>query len=1522
MFRLNKHRSERLGERAEFKFSNFQAFKVPKGWDKLYISVISVETGKTIAKSNKATVHSGTCQWTESLSESIPISQDGGLKNRGECFFKFVISMGSVKPAILGEIVLNLADHIDSSDSGPLTLPLNKCGYGTILQVKIQCFNPRTRFRGGNALSATNSRLESPTGSHRDADSKSDSSNTTIYGSVGSFSSSLMMAAAFPNGPAKQDAISLASGSHSSSDSTENSQGTNFSPKNSVNGSSHIVRQDSSDSHASASSSLGPAEGSNPSSFNSRALGSSTPHQWQESTMQAAPHGHASPSLRTSGSAKELLDAAEETIDELRDEAKMWERHAQKLKIDLEKLKRDCSFKSKQQAEMDMELSAANNERDSLKREVDKLKLSVENLKESLAEKEDCKTEGLLHSQRQLEDELKFLRESNNTLTMQLNKSQEANLELVAILEELEETVEKQRLELAGLSQITSISENGEGMRDQTLMDIEAEWSSELSVKEKETSKLEESLHKEKDTPHPMEIVLNQGNSDLVQEIEDLRAKVEELERDCTELTEENLELIYKLKESKKDANKAKEFHSSSSNDFHTPIFLDSSASDISHLKYQICQPEEELQRRDVNGVVCTEPSILQMDEMKKKCAELEIELQYFKNHACDLDMRLNECQVEVEKKKLHSTECQIEAADRGYSDAAAGQGPEIMKSKICEEMPSMLYEMDKQLQLALIHARNLNDGQNTIAENCNEIITDFVVSSRADVTSQERLIEEALIGIIKLSSSLQAKVVECKEFFQNKGEGVREKKMITTTDVHIIEDDIIIKELQSNDLAEELKLRNERLETALLLKEKEIDNLESSIKELEDIVSNIKSEKIQVEESLAVAQRENIISSKCLDDVRNEMIILSSSIDTHLSVNKMLEKKSSELEIGKRELELHISELEVENLQLSERIASLEAQLRYMRDEKETNRLEIEDYKSHLVDLKGEIAQEQAEMETLKAQHIKKLQEVQKRLSEAHEESEVLKRSHSKLESKVESLTAECDLLKKQVGDLRSQKLEMREQMSHLEIELRDLQKKIAGHLNKVEVLEEKLSLLQSDFTLKEETLASQLESIFQDNKEQEQKLSKENVMLKQINQEQMVEVENLKQEIIHLSTQDCSSQDEREKIAADAVREVSILRSNKTKLENNLQEVQSKVKLYETELHNFTRESNNKVAELEKLLNSSKHSEEMLMNDIESMQRMTESVKSSEDTFKRMANELELKLKASNYEKQQITEDVSDLKLQLQKVTQFQNENLNLKFSLEEAKYEREKLEGLLLSTSEECEELKAEKMSFSDKISLLQKSLHDAEDDRRSRVALEEKLLRLEADLASREASYAQEAGMKNEISRIKRVNSEYQRKIQGLEEEKDEIIRKAYELEKELAQRKMERSEEKVSIKVENEQLESMEGPQAQTEAALESKIYLLQIELAEALEANNTYQKQLNGFLSEQQNTKTENSSKIDSGNASKVDPSTKISSLETELKEMRERYLHMSLQYAEVEAQREELVMQLKSAKKDKKWFS
>jgi len=50
----------------------------------------------------------------------------------------------------------------------------------------------------------------------------------------------------------------------------------------------------------------------------------------------------------------------------------------------------------------------------------------------------------------------------------------------------------------------------------------------------------------------------------------------------------------------------------------------------------------------------------------------------------------------------------------------------------------------------------------------------------------------------------------------------------------------------------------------------------------------------------------------------------------------------------------------------------------------------------------------------------------------------------------------------------------------------------------------------------------------------------------------------------------------------------------------------------------------------------------------------------------------------------------------------------------------------------------------------------------------------------------------------------------------------------------------------------------------------------------------------------------------------------KIAQLESELKDMQDRLLNMSLQYAEVEAQREELVMELKNVNANKKggrWF-
>ncbi|GJV33253.1 metallo-dependent phosphatase-like protein [Tanacetum coccineum] len=64
-------------------------------------------------------------------------------------------------------------------------------------------------------------------------------------------------------------------------------------------------------------------------------------------------------SLMNATSSKNILEAAEDTIEELRDESKLWERRAQKLMLDLDILKENFSNQTKSLTDSQMELSGA-----------------------------------------------------------------------------------------------------------------------------------------------------------------------------------------------------------------------------------------------------------------------------------------------------------------------------------------------------------------------------------------------------------------------------------------------------------------------------------------------------------------------------------------------------------------------------------------------------------------------------------------------------------------------------------------------------------------------------------------------------------------------------------------------------------------------------------------------------------------------------------------------------------------------------------------------------------------------------------------------------------------------------------------------------------------------------------------------------------------------------------------------------------------------------------------------------------
>lgn len=1009
-------------------------------------------------------------------------------------------------------------------------------------------------------------------------------------------------------------------------------------------------RQDSASSHTSYVSAGRGDDGfrSNNSSFSSRASG---PTMLQGSTPKTFGNGLSQLSMGVSDSSKDLLEAAEETIEELRDEAKMWERHSRKLKADLELLKKECSEKSKQQAELAVELSAAQAERDSYRHEIEELKSSLQDVNTRQTITGIPKRSDWIDVQKELEEEVKYLKESNADLTIQVNRTQEANIELLSILQELEETIEEQRVEISKVSKVkqTPDPENGLLVKD-------TEWAKKLSIKEDEIKMLREKLDR----------ALNVGNAggagsntvylELEKENEILRAKIQELEKDCSELTDENLELIYKLKEN--GMTKGQVPHISNNNELQ-----------FEKLTSRIHQLEEELRNKAMlRDDSFSEASMSNVEELQRKCADLELKLLKFRSQTCELEEKFQKSQEDLEQRNIELSEMRRKI--NGYHSTE----PEVSESG-----GTQMYQYRK-----------------------------------ADL----------------------------------------------------------------EDIESERDTLKARFETQV----QENENLRRSKVEMGDFISELQAEKSQLEERLSASLKESSITSKCLDEVRQDILVLSSSIDSHVSANKVLQRNVTELESCKAELELHISELEQENIELSERISGLEAQLTYLTNEKESSELQIHDSRSLIVNLKDKVEQQESEMESQRLEFKQKQQESQRRLSEAQDDSEVLRRSNSKLQSTVESLIEECSSLQNLIADLKKQKLELHGHLTQKEQELDESKKRNIDFSKTVEFLEAKLSSLQKDISSKEQSLLSELESIFQEHTEQEERINRAHFMLNKIENEKTLEVENLEREVISLTAQVSSTHEERENATLDAIREVSVLRADKAKLEANLQDVSAQLRHYESQLEDLRKESKNKIKGLVDSLNASKQSEEMLTADAEHMKKLMEAAKSNEDMLRKTYNELELKLKSSDYEKQQMLEEISGLNLQVQKIMNLQDEVFKLQSSLDEVKFEKGKLEELLRSVTEDCEELKAQKAMLTDKVSDMQETLKNGEEERRSRIAMHAKLVRLESDLSASEASHVHEAELKNELSRIKRSNSEYQRKLQSLEEENEDLARRVQVMEK--------------------------------------------------------------------------------------------------------------------------------------------
>ncbi|KAL6521167.1 hypothetical protein OROGR_017736 [Orobanche gracilis] len=587
--RPSKPRSERF----EFKFSDFQALQVPKGCDRLCVSLIHVETGKTMAKLGKALVRNGSCQWTETLSEFIYlVLRDDSSKGYEDCFVKLIISTGSTRSSILGEVTVNMAHFTRSRVTSAVSQPLKKSSYGTILQIpkisdgqrhplrlwiffgsrmessaflallilnvvsefsnwrlyatgnvpesilKIQCRTPRPKTRDEESKS-TNSQENDQNVHYHDPD-------TSSYKSDNSSDSTPREDPATTSCPLKLDikeTSQSASYTTQSFDCMEGSIGKeNLSKKNALkNEDCDFLGNQVAGSY------------------------STIPIPNHHSVDIISPPNHSSSKIinkRSStmniGSSKHLLEAAEDTINELRAEAKMWERNARKLMIDLDISRQELTDQSIKHSELLLELSAEHAEKDGLKREVENLKIELKN---KCTQDPVVQSENLVQIQKVLENEMKYQQDLNVSIGQQLKRSQESNIELVSVLQELEQTIEQQRIEIENLSSLkigyTDLEKKlEEALRDKTdkleneqksngkiLLQVKKDYEYKIAAKEEEIASLEATLSAYVKGEH------SENNMYLTREIGSLREKIQELEKDCSELTHENLDLLLKLKD-------------------------------------------------------------------------------------------------------------------------------------------------------------------------------------------------------------------------------------------------------------------------------------------------------------------------------------------------------------------------------------------------------------------------------------------------------------------------------------------------------------------------------------------------------------------------------------------------------------------------------------------------------------------------------------------------------------------------------------------------------------------------------------------------------------------------------------------------------------------------------------------------------------------------------------------------------------------------------------------------------------
>ncbi|KAL8516764.1 hypothetical protein ACS0TY_015141 [Phlomoides rotata] len=1099
----NSNRSSKLREKLDFRFSNFQALQVPKGWDRLFVSLISVETGKTIAKLGKALVKNGTCQWTETLSESFHTDT---LKGHEDCLVKLLVSSGSTRSNILGETTINVAHYAGSRASAAVSQPLKKCSYGTILQVKVQRLISRSKTGDEESKKSkfdekdeNVDRLDLESVSYK-SDNSSDSNGKPLKTDQATTSHSLKLdnktkVLLVPCNDNRlfdflQEGSKSASGIFYSSNSQEEYRGReNSSFQNGLKSEEY----DSTERKVGGSTNGGlitdsysvddDDESLNQPSVNSRLY------------LKNDFRSEMKPKMNV-GSSRKLLEVAEDTIEELRAEAKMWERNARKLMVDLDVSRNELSKLSKKHAEMRMELSAAYAEQDGLKREVEKLQLMANQVPR---EDPNVHSESLVLIRKELENEIKYQQDMNDDLCQQLKQTQESNVELVSVLQELEETIGEQRIEIEILSSLefkyTDLEKSAVRSSEENrhlLLQME-QLKGDIELLEKALRDKNDELENERESNREIPDGCNESShEDLVREMESLREKVDELEKDCTELTDENLELLLQLKNSNKTGiRRCPSFDSESSEHPNVCLSDESVVCDpkFQNAGFESCEHLSEiLKQMDVAFDLLKKPWHVQStdasetntaaNEMSPECI-----ISFLQELNKLLEMKITEC-----NENMRNHEMEIKDRDDVIADARKRVEDGILEVQELEAKSEENYAR-------LMKANVLSMERET------NFLLQELETKVSELQQEKRHLEQDMeVQLEKLKDERELHLQET-QHFESVAMSLQDETSIQISDLQQKSEDMLQESRKLGDMNLELERENHELHdkcSALVYQlnesKKSLSDCTIRVQLLEDHLTSV-VEDFEVKENSLKSGLEELIKEKLaqedtfhqmmealIQEVQSESELkvqeltdeISASKQSHKRLNdeherilKLLAcyKRSEEkLKADLNDLELKLTISNYEREQLTKETGILKVQLQNMSGLQDEISLLKSELKECRIDKGGmEIALHtiSGDYEELKAENV----QLSEKMSFFEGEFEECKRIKLHLEEKL--LEMDKDLAAKEIlciqnADLKSEVTEMKRANVQIQQKMYRLEEDRDEWLKKAQALEEKLKIMK----------------------------------------------------------------------------------------------------------------------------------------------------------------------------------------------------------------------------------------------------------------------------------------------------------------------------------------------------------------------------------------------------------------------------------------------------------------------------